>query len=96
MEPSPPAQSAKVEKSNTKTDSNNAKKLTYAEVLELEKLPNDINELEVKIAGIHEEMNSATFYDDKTAADKKIKNAADMQETLDGLYEIWEALEARQ
>jgi len=41
-------------------------------------------------------MNSPTFYDDKVSADKKIKDAADMQEKLEGLYAKWEALESRQ
>jgi ATP-binding cassette subfamily F protein uup len=71
----------------------NTKKLTYAQTLELEKLPNDINDLEARIAAVHEQMNSPTFYNDKNAADKKIKGAADMQDKLDGLYAKWEALE---
>jgi ATP-binding cassette subfamily F protein uup len=71
----------------------NAKKLTYAETLELEKLPNDINDLEARIAAVHQEMNSPKFYDDKLSADKKIKSAADMQGKLDALYAKWEALE---
>ncbi len=72
------------------------KKLTYAETLELEKLPADINNLEGKIAAVHEEMNGANFYADKVAADKKIQESADLQKELDTLFERWEALEARQ
>ncbi|MFT5897259.1 MAG: ATP-binding cassette subfamily F protein uup, partial [bacterium] len=79
--------------SNNAQPGKNAKKLTYAQTLELEKLPNDINDLEARIAAVHEQMNNPSFYNDKNAADKKIKSAADMQEKLDGLYAKWEALE---
>lgn len=72
------------------------KKLTYAQTLELEKLPEQISELEAHIAEIHEQMNSPKFYDDKVAADKEIKAAADMQEKLDGLYAKWEELESQE
>ncbi len=74
----------------------NKKKLTYAETLELEKLPAEINILEADIAAIHEKMNEPDFYTDKAAADSKIKEAGELQAKLDTMYERWELLEERQ
>lgn len=74
----------------------NKKKLTYAETLELEKLPAEINILEADIAAIHEKMNEPDFYTDKVAADNKIKEAGELQAKLDTMYERWELLEERQ
>ena len=99
LEPTPQAQGnnqAKKTPTNQASSNEAAKKLTYAETLELKKLPDEINALEEKIAALHEEMNSASFYDDKVVADKKISEAAQMQEILDELYAKWEALEERQ
>ncbi len=72
------------------------KKLTYAEDLELKKLPDDINKLEADISRIHEAMNSPDFYADKAHADKQIAQAAQQQEKLDTLYARWEVLEEKQ
>jgi len=72
------------------------KKLTYAETLELEKLPLQISDLESAIANIHEQMNDPDFYADKVAADKKIAEAGKQQAKLDTLYERWEFLEEKQ
>ncbi|MFK8076917.1 MAG: ATP-binding cassette domain-containing protein [Granulosicoccus sp.] len=82
------------EKNQSKAE--NKKKLTYTETLELEKLPAEINTAEADIAAIHEKMNEPDFYTDKVAADRKIKEAGELQVKLDSMYERWELLEARQ
>lgn len=97
----PAGGSAKATSKTTAADSSAStpekkKKLTYAETLELEKLPAEINSLEADIASIHEDMNSPDFYADKVAADKKINSAGELQAKVDTLYERWELLESRQ
>ncbi len=74
---------------------NNAapRKLTYAESLELKKLPEQINDIENTLAKIHEKMNEPDFYSDKAKADSEISRAGDLQKQLDELFVRWEYLE---
>lgn len=92
----PQATAAPASKSGNDKSSAAKTKLSYAENKELQTLPDDINKLEAKIAGIHEAMNGADFYADKVKADKQIAEAATLQTKLDGFYARWEALEAKE
>lgn len=99
LQPSTGSASGKADKTPAKpgaADKSSRKKLTYAETLELEKLPADISTLEDQIAALHEAMNAPDFYTDKVKADKSIKQSADLQAQLDALYTRWEALEEKQ
>ena len=69
-------------------------KLSYKQKLELEALPQTINDLEQHIEQIHTAMNKPDFYNDKVAADAKIKDAERLQTELDAAYAKWEELEA--
>jgi ATP-binding cassette subfamily F protein uup len=72
------------------------KKLSYKERLELEKLPDNISELEATLAQIHTEMNAADFYKDKEKATEKIAKADQLQKALDAAYARWDELESIQ
>ncbi|NND91648.1 MAG: ATP-binding cassette domain-containing protein [Granulosicoccus sp.] len=70
------------------------KKLTYAETTELKQLPEKISQLEDSVNELHQRMNDPSFYNDRTSADKVIKQAQQLQIELDAAYSRWETLEA--
>ena len=69
-------------------------KLSYKQKLELEALPQTINDLEQRIEQTHAAMNKSDFYNDKVAADATIKDAERLQGELDAAYAKWEELES--
>jgi len=71
-----------------------AKKLSYKVQKELDELPDLINQLEEKLAGLHSAIATPTFYDDKAKADTVLADADAVQAQLDAAYKRWEELEA--
>jgi ATP-binding cassette subfamily F protein uup len=71
------------------------KKLSFKDRHELERLPARIEELEAKVAAIHEEMSSPSFFKQPTAA-IAARNAAakELEAQLAAAYERWQILEA--
>jgi ATP-binding cassette subfamily F protein uup len=72
------------------------RRLSFKEKRELETLPDRIEDLETKIAGIHDQMASPSFF--KQAGDDIARAQADLQRlqsTLHAAYAQWEKLEAR-
>jgi len=70
-----------------------AKKLSYKVQKELDELPERINQLEERLAGLHNQIASPTFYNDKTNADTVLADVDTVQAQLDSAYKRWEELE---
>lgn len=70
-----------------------AKKLSYKDQKELDELPALINQLEEKISALHAAIAAPGFYDDKAAADSKLKEVELAQVDLDTAFKRWEILE---
>jgi ATP-binding cassette subfamily F protein uup len=90
-----PDNTAKAEKSQAKSqEKTQEKKLTYKERLELEKLPQQIEQHETVIEALHTKMGNADFYQQST---DKIKSTQDklqqLEQELENYYARWEELE---
>ena len=71
-----------------------AKKLSYKEKREFEKLPATIEMLESQIATIHTQMGSADFYQKPGAEISKVQmNLTSLETELSSAYLRWEALD---
>lgn len=71
--------------------------LTYAEQLELSKLPERIENLEAEINAISNKMSHSDFYQKDNATIKQFQNdLQDKQAQLEEVFELWETLEAKQ
>ncbi len=71
------------------------RKLAFREKRELELLPKKIEELDAKLAELHEAMADADFYKQPTAEiARRQGEAKDLQQQLDAAYARWEELEA--
>ena len=70
-------------------------KLTYAQRLELETLPAQLETLEARRDGLQEEMATPEFYrQDKASIGDAMTRLKEMEEELEQLYARWEELEA--
>jgi len=80
---------------NTASSANKktAKKLSYKIQKELDELPELINKFEQKLAGLHNDIASPSFYNDKAKADSVLAEADAVQAQLDDAYKRWEELE---
>ncbi|MDO9584676.1 MAG: ATP-binding cassette domain-containing protein [Desulfomicrobium sp.] len=71
-----------------------ARKLTYKENLELDALPERIEELEADIAALHEQMNDPEFYsNDHTVVAAAAARLEVLETELDSLLTRWDELE---
>ena len=90
-----PPKAEKQPKNDDQSGSEAPRKLKYKERLELEKLPEQIDELEQKIAAIHEAMGNPDFFKEPK---EKIAEAqtqlAEHETKLAQLMERWEELES--
>lgn len=85
-------------KSQAKKSSNNQPKnaLSYAERLELDKLPKLLEQLEQKQSKVHAKMAETDFYQqDKADILKAQKQLSDLELELETAFERWETLEAK-
>src|SRR5699024_5661040 len=72
-------------------------RLTYGERLELERLPEEMESLEAKIATLEKEMAEPGFYEQEHAAiTQATEQLARLQADLDARFERWAALEEQQ
>ena len=70
------------------------RKLKYAERLELDKLPQQIQDLEAAIKNLHREMENPAFFERPRAEVGKLTNdLARMQTEVEAKYARWEELE---
>lgn len=84
-------QKSKADSGKKKDDTS---KLTYKERIELEKLPAEIDKLEMKQNNLQAEMASADFYQQSTDAQQaKNKALADVVKALEVAFERWELLD---
>jgi ATP-binding cassette subfamily F protein uup len=84
------------ENGGSATPSKSAKKLSYKETRELAALPEQIEDLESDIAGLHQSMMDPEYYrqpSEVLAADQQ--RLADKQAALEAAYHRWEELESR-
>jgi len=75
---------------------NKKSSLTYQEQLDLEVLPKEIEQFELKQAELHKRISDADFY--QQPVDKQAKTQdqlAELTSELEGMYERWDALEAK-
>ncbi|MDC9725171.1 MAG: ATP-binding cassette domain-containing protein [Gammaproteobacteria bacterium] len=75
---------------------NKKSSLTYQEQLDLEALPKEIDQFELKQAELHKRISDADFY--QQPADKQAKTQDELAELtleLEAMYERWDALEAK-
>lgn len=72
------------------------RKLTYAQSLELERLPEQIEELEAELARLSERLSDPALHQGWSAGLEDLNTAlADTQARLDAAYARWEELDAR-
>jgi len=88
-------QQAVAASTNSRPANKSANKRSYKIQKELDELPERINQLELKIAGFHEIISSAGFYDNKENADKVLQDSKTAQDELDAAYARWEELESQ-
>ena len=70
--------------------------LTYQEQLDLETLPKEIEKLELKQSELHKKISEAEFYNQAVDKQSKIQDElANLTTELEGMYERWDALEAK-
>lgn len=102
--PPPPGEARAAQKKNTHkpspsteaSDAPGKKKLTYAEEIELKKLPDRIEELETEISAIHEAMAQPSFYDkDHKAIAEEQSRLEKLESELATVFSRWEDLESR-
>jgi len=75
---------------------NKKSSLTYQEQLDLEALPKEIEQLELKQAELHKKISDPEFY--QQAVDKQAKThdeLAQLTSDLEAMYERWDLLEAK-
>ena len=73
-----------------------SKRLTYGEKLELEKLPERIEELEKRQADIHAQMSAPAFFEqDRNIVAKATAELKAVEEELDKVFARWQDLEER-
>ncbi len=73
-----------------------ALKLTYKEQMELDKLPDRLEQLESGIQTIHDEMASPDFYQqDADLISRRQQELGEMEAELETAFERWETLEQR-
>ena len=76
---------------------NKKSSLTYQEQLDLEILPKEIEQLELKQAELHKKISAAEFYQQAAEKQAKIQDElAQLTIDLETTYERWDALEAKQ
>ncbi|MBL8888613.1 MAG: ATP-binding cassette domain-containing protein [Planctomycetaceae bacterium] len=89
-----PANGEDVQASLSPKESNSGRKLKYAERLELEKIPQQIQELESAIKERHRQMELPDFFQKPHAEVAKLTNElAQLQAQVDAKYLRWEELE---
>ncbi|MCH8544294.1 MAG: ATP-binding cassette domain-containing protein [Alcanivorax sp.] len=90
-----PGQGAKKAAQKKDTTPKSVKKLSYAEKLELEKLPAELEALEAQIDALQQEMADPAFYQ-QTPADIAVFNQrlADIQAKAEARFARWEALDS--
>ena len=89
------AQSTEPAKKKIKPKPAQPKKLSYKEQKELEALPGRIEELETKLAGLHEQMTQPAFYKKDAAEIAKVSaDVKEMENERTAAYARWEELEA--
>jgi len=70
--------------------------LTYQEQLDLETLPKEIEKLELKQSELHKKISEPEFYNQAVDKQTKIQDElANLTTELEGMYERWDALEAK-
>lgn len=74
-------------------ESSHKTRLTYAQSIELKKLPEKITKLESRLAALHQQMNEPDFYSDRERADKSIRESNTLQIEIDEAIDRWESLE---
>ena len=81
----------------TEKPATNNRKLTYAERLELEKLPVQLEQLESTLADLQEQLNEPSLYQPEQAAKLATLNQqlADTQARFDASFERWSELEEK-
>ena len=86
--------SEKIASPTPKPEKPKAKKLSYKFQLELEKLPETIDDTETSLAELQERVNSPDFFkQDKETTDQALRELSQLQDTLDQLYARWDELE---
>lgn len=89
---------SKIKKESRKPDhidGNKSKKLTYAEKIRLEKLPQEIEHLENQISTMTEEISSPEFYQKDQQVIKNTQQKLQILEAkLEETYNLWEKLES--
>ena len=91
-----PVAKSKAKKKKPGTETSGPQRLTYGEKLELEKLPERIEELEKRQAEIHDRMSAAGFFEqDRETIDQATAELKAVETRLDETFRRWEALEGR-
>ena len=84
-----------IKKQNANEKPSKKIKLTYKEQLELDKLPQLLEELENRVETLQEGINTPEFYTkNKSDADKFLAELAETEVALEDAFERWEKLEA--
>lgn len=96
--PSPQTESRKLPaKKQPEASRTSARKLSYKEQRELDELPGRIEQLEAELEALHNEMNSAAFYQQDAARIREAgQRQAALQQSLAECYARWEDLEDKQ
>lgn len=82
--------------SESKTKNKSSKKLSYNEQRELDKLPETIETLELKISKLEAKMNEEGFYQLEQALVKKVNEEhQDLHSQLEAAVERWQELESK-
>jgi len=93
--PEPEPKAKKGSKPRPKPTAERPRKRTYAEQLELDTLPERIEELEARRDGVHEEIADPGFYkQDQDTVAAALARLEALEAELAEAYERWEALEA--
>jgi len=82
-------------KSKTKAENKQLKKLSYKEQLELDELPQKIEKLDAELTQLTETMSDAGFYQrDKKEISEATQRLEEIEKALQQAYERWEQLES--
>jgi len=94
LTPEQPSRSKPSVKKTTPIEKPAKKKITYAQQIQLKKLPAQIEKVEMTLAAMHDEMADAAFYKNEAAViQQKQRECAKLEAELKALYVLWEELE---